>query len=239
MVAILIFSACSIITPENKNISIEQKMTRADELFEKKKYSRAAEFYEAVQFERRKSFTVRAKFQLANCYFLNGDYMESRFVYEDFIRQYPDYEKNNLAYFRIGVCFFEDSSYSHFSQSETIQAADAFEEFLELYPSDKNRLRAVEYVKQCQKKMLEKKFWNGYIYYKLFDYSASMLYLKEVIEEGTGDEIEAKALFYIIKILTSWDEQEKAKAYFSILKGGHKDSKFIKKVEKLLRKNSK
>ena len=57
--------------------------------------------------------------KLADCYYERGDFIDARFEYEEFIRQFNDNRDVARAFFRIGVSYYELSLSPHYDQSET------------------------------------------------------------------------------------------------------------------------
>ena len=111
-----------------------------------------------MAFERYSAFTAEAQMKLADCYFLQNDFTEARFEYEEVIRLYKEYEEIGKAYFQIGVCYWEESLSPQYTQTETNLAISAFETFLEKFPTDKRKNEAIDYINKCRYKLLTKKY---------------------------------------------------------------------------------
>jgi TolA-binding protein len=90
----------------------------------------------------------------------------------------------------------------------------------------------VEYIRKGQYKLLQKKLNNGYIYYKMKDYSGALIYLKEITELGNSDSLDRKALFYSTLIHLKQGNKELAAESFSNLKSKYPGSKETKKLRK-------
>ncbi len=195
----------------SKNMPVEKKMEMADELFEKEKYSKAIPYYTEVVFERNSAYTPIAQMKLADCYFNQNKFTEARFEYEELIRLFSDYKDIGRAYFRLGVCHYNDSLSPHYTQDETNRAISAFETFIEKFPFDSMKKEAIDYIQKCRYKMLLKSYYNGYAYYKLYDYSAALMYFDEIIALGNNNEPDRLSLYYATKIYLERDDFENAK----------------------------
>lgn len=192
---LLVIWGCSS-TRAIKNLSSSEMMQIANDYFNRGKYHKAIPYYSEVVLDRRSNFTAEAQMRLGDCYFNQNKFLEARFEYEELIRLFKNYPEISRAYFNIGVCYFEESLSSHYTQEETRKAIDAFETYLVKFPLDENREKAQEYITLSEDKLLEKKYYNGYAYYKLWDYSSALLYFDEITQLDRNDDIHKMALYY-------------------------------------------
>ncbi len=231
----IILGACS----SNKtleNMPVEEKMKIGNELFARKKYNRAIPYYTDVAFERNSSYTAEAQTRIADCYFRQNKFIDAIFEYEELIRLFPDYDSIDHAYFRIGVCHFERSLSPHYSQEETNSAIAAFEIFIEKFPFSQQKTEAIEYINKCHYKLLEKKYYGGYAYYKMYDYSAALIYFDEIIKLGNINEIDKNSLYYAAKIYIVRKDKDNALKISEKLNTRYPDSKETHKINNLVEK---
>jgi len=219
-----------------QNLPVAEKMKIANAFFDRGKYHKAIPLYSDIAFERNSILTAEAQMKLAECYFLQNKFMDARFELEEMIRLFPDYENISNAYYKIGICFYEESLNPHYTQEETERAIDAFEIFLEKFPFAENRDKAVEFIQKCHYKLLKKKYNNGYAYYKLYDYSSALMYFNEIIELGNQDKLDRMSLFYSTKIYIFRKNNENALKTAGALSMRYPDSKEVEKINKLLKK---
>ncbi len=195
----------------SKIMPVEKKMEIANDFFEKGKYNKAIPYFSEVVFERNSIYTPTAQMKLADCYFNQNKFTEARFEYEELIRLFSDYKDIGRAYFQLGICYYNESLSPHYTQEETYKAIAAFETFIEKFPFDKLKKDAIDYIQKCRYKLLMKKYYNGYAYYKLFDYSAALMYFDEIIELGNNNEPDRMSLYYAAKIYLEREDIENAK----------------------------
>lgn len=219
---ILVFGACS----KNKvEIPTERKLAMADEYYSKGKYSKAAVLYDEISFERKSAATAYATLRLADSYFAMNKFTDARLKYQQFIDGFPDHANAADAYFRIAQCYFDESLKPTLDQTETVAAIEAFGIFLERFPRDGRYERALEYIRRAQYKLIEKKYKNGYIYYKMKDYSAALMYFDEVIALGNTDALDRKSLYYSALLHLRQKDHEAADASYARLKARYPGSK--------------
>ncbi len=229
LIVLIGLQACSA----NKTaLSSEAKLQKADELYARGKYAKAALFYDEISFERKSAATAYANLRVADCYFAINKFSDARAKYEQFIASFPDHDNVSTAYYRVGECLWEESLPPQYDQSETINCIEAFRLFMEKFPGDQRYSKALDYIRKCQYKMLEKSYLNGYIHYKMKDYSAALMYFDEIIALGNTDTLDRQSLYYSAKLHLHQKNLEKATASFNSLKSRYPGSKETKKLAK-------
>jgi outer membrane protein assembly factor BamD len=192
---VLFISGCSS-TKELQQMSPEIAKEFADQYFAAQKYKKAIPYYQKIVHESNSVLLADAQLRLADCFFFRQEYIDARFEYEEFIRQFSEHSQVPYAFFQIGVCWFESSLPAHYDQSETFSAIDAFTEYLDRYPFHDKVFEAHQFIEECRFKLLKKRYYNGYTYYKMADYPSALLYFKEIIEKNQMHEFDRKALYY-------------------------------------------
>lgn len=225
---VLMLSACA----KNKvELSLDNKLAKANELFAKKKYAKAALLYDDISFEKKSAGSTVALMRLAECYYNMHKFTDARLKYIQMTASYPDYTNIETAYFRIGVCYFEESLPPQYEQTETIQSIEAFRIFVDKFPSSTMFNDAVDYIRKGQHKLLEKKYYNGFIYYKMKDYSSALMYFKEITDLGNQDELDRKALYYSVKINIAQKNSPAANEAWQKIRSNYPDSKEVKRLK--------
>ncbi|MCB5247527.1 MAG: outer membrane protein assembly factor BamD [Candidatus Cloacimonetes bacterium] len=226
---ILLLGACA----QNQTpLTTEEKLAKADELYERGKYDRAAELYGDVYFERQSASSARALLRQADSYFKTNKFAEARLSYQEFSESFPTHPDVSTAVFRYAVCLYEESLGPQYDQTETLQAIDAFRRFIDKYPNSERYADAVGYIQKAQYKLIEKKYLTGYIYYKMKDYSSALMYFKEVTDLGNTDRLDREALYYSALLLYKQDLADQARAEYDRLVAKYPGSKEAKKLAK-------
>ncbi|MFO7659854.1 MAG: outer membrane protein assembly factor BamD [Candidatus Cloacimonadaceae bacterium] len=210
----------------------ETKMAKANELFAQKKYAKAAVLYEEISFEKKSATSAVALMRLADSYFNMNKFIDARLKYTMMTNSYPDYPDIETAFFRIGVCYYEESLPAQYDQTETAQSIEAFRIFIDKFPGSKYYPDALEYIRKAQNKIIEKKYYNGYIYYKMKDYSSALMYFKEIIMLGNQTEIDRRSLYYATRISLKHKNETDAYDFWNRLKTKYPNSRETKKLAK-------
>jgi outer membrane protein assembly factor BamD len=231
LLPVLMLAACV----QNKvELTPDNKMAKADGLFAKKKYALAAVIYDDISFEKKSAQSALALMKLAECYYKMNKFTDARLKYTQMTNTYPDFADIETAFFRIGVCYFEESLSPQYDQTETGQSIEAFRAFVDKFPSSQYFLEAVDYIRKAQYKLIEKKYYNGFVYYRMKDYSSAQMYFREIIELGNTDELDRKSLYYATRISIYHKNQEDTNLFLQKMRERYPGSKELKKLERLL-----
>ncbi|MCK4696630.1 MAG: outer membrane protein assembly factor BamD, partial [Candidatus Cloacimonetes bacterium] len=219
-----------------REMPVEDKMNIAEELFDQGKYHKAIPYYTNIVLDRNSIYTAKAQMKLGDCYFYQDNFLEARFEYEELIRLFKNYEDISKAYFNIGVCYFEESLSPHYTQEETEKAIISFETFIEKFPFDERIDEALDYLEKCEYKLLEKKYNNGYAYFKMYDYSSALLYFDEITALNIIDKIDKMSLFYSGRIYIARKDKANALLIVDKMNTRYPDYKETKKINNLFKK---
>lgn len=229
LILILLLGACA----RNQTYTgVADKLAAADSLYALGKYSRAAVLYDEISFERKSGQTAYALIRLADSYMKINRWADARARLEQVIKSFPQHPDLNKAYFNIALCYFEESLPAQYDQTATIKCIDAFRTFAQKFPTDPKFEDALTYVRKAQYKLIEKKYRTGYIYYKMKDYSAALMYFDEVIALGNTDDLDRKSLFYSSRLHLAQGNRAAAETSFNLLKTKYPRSKETAKLQR-------
>ncbi len=207
----------------------------ADNYFNQGKYRKAIPIFESIVSYKTSGITTDAQAKLAESYYLMGQYENARLEYQFLMRYSSNMKDLEIAYFRIGECFWKTSEPASYTQDETNAAISALEEYLVRFPTGKYRAESIEIIKEAEVKLLEKTYLNGYTYFMLSDYPAALLYFSEVLSAGSSSEIDMKSAYYSAIIYFEQDNMDRANSFKEYLRLSYPDEKLTKKIIKKLK----
>jgi len=228
-----LLTACSNNLYENK--SEAERFEIANNYFNQGKYRKAIPIFESIVSYKTSGITTNAQAKLAESYYLMGQYENARLEYQFLMRYSSNMADLEIAYFRIGECYWKISEPASYTQDETSVAISSLEEYLIRYPTGKYRTEAIEIIKEAELKLLEKSYLNGYTYYMLSDYPAALLYFSDVLATGTVSEIDMKSAYYSAKIYYEQGNMDRANSFKEYLKLSYPDEKLTEKIIKKLK----
>jgi outer membrane protein assembly factor BamD len=229
LTALFLFSGCSS-TNTLQNLSHSEAKRIADEYFYSGKYKKAIPYYKKIVNESSSAFLAESQFRLADCYFQRREFIDARFEYQEFIRRFSGDPKVAEAFFQIGVCYYELSAAAHYDQTETFSAIDAFSDYLDKFPFHEKKKEALEYIEKARYKLLEKRFYNGYAYFKMSDYPAALLYFNDIIELDNLNELDLQSLYYSALIYIYRKDLTNTEIMFTQLNNKYPDARETAKI---------
>ena len=110
---------------------------------------------------------------------------------------------------------------------------------MEKFPFDELKQEAIGYIQKCHEKLILKKYYNGYTYYKMNDYPAAFMYFDEIIELENLSETDKLALYYEARMYIVRKDKNNSMNIAEIINERYPDSKETIKINKLIKKKFK
>jgi len=244
LLILLGFNSCGKFTKVlNKGTSIEQ-YTLATELYEAEKYSKSIQLFEKIiPAYRGKPQMERIQFMLSDAYYKTKNYLLAAYHFDRFTKNYPKSTKKENASFLSAHSYYLSIPKSSLDQSDTKTAIDAYQKFIDTYPTSERIVEANKYVKEMQFGLEQKAFDIAYQYYHTENYKAAVVAFDNFLSDNLGTSFKQEALYYkskaaytlAMKSVTSKKEARIKSALQTIkrLKYNFKDSKYTDEIEKL------
>jgi len=223
LTAILFLSGCLFWGGKNSNTkepSAEELYTKGEEALAKRKFGEAREqFKKLLESAPEGELSRTARLGLAEAYFRDGDYEEAAQVYKDYLDIHPLSPNSDYVQYKLGMCYYKLTLPPDRDQSYTLQAIDAFEKLLKLYPTSPWVFRATQLLKECRERMAQHDIYVGKFYFKVKEYKSAKLRFEAAYERIKTGETAAEALYWLGKTYEALEEKEKAKeCYTKIVK---------------------
>ncbi len=196
-------------------MSLEEKIAEGDKYYEMGKFGKAIPYYDAVVFQKIGSNTEEVSFKLADCYMQREEYDLASLEYKQIIADYPRFDKLNEVYFNLAICYKNIALSPHYDQKERCEEIKILEQFLTSFPYDERVDEVKKLLEEANFQLSLKKYYNGYIYFKIHDYSSAELYFKEVLDELSGESVDAvkMSLYYLCRMYIVRKNKVDAKSY--------------------------
>lgn len=170
---------------------------------------------------------------LAECQFKEKNYYLALNDYRNIVTSYPRSTLVDDAAFKIGLCYWKQSSGFKLDQTETHQAIESFRIFLLDYPTSELVDEVVTYRDLAYNKLARKMIYEGETYLKLGterDLQAALIAFREVLDfYGDASHIDL-AIWGLGETLYKLGRYEEAVQVFGALVANHPDSKRTKKA---------
>jgi outer membrane protein assembly factor BamD len=205
-------------------------------LFNKGDYAEALTKFEEVKtnFPDSPPYTTWAELKVADCHFMNEEFVEAVASYEEFKRAHPTHEEMPYVQYQIGMSHFNQMQSLDRDQTPTRRALSSFDYLVANYPPSLLTGKAKEKMEACKIRLAEYEFYIGHYYYKDKKYLAASRRFEGVLEQFPKMSQEDKTLFFLAKSYVELNEAGKAQQTFMRLVTEYPKSSYHKEAREIL-----
>ena len=216
----------------------------------KLKYDLAEAYYEAGDFRRAKGLFEQLKpvyrgkpqseriiFFYANCLLNTRSYISAAYEFESFTKAFPNSDKLEEAYYKIGYAYAEISPVYSLDQKDTNEALNKLQDYINRYSNSERMTEVNKLVEELLRKIERKSFENARQFYTIRDYKAAIKAIDNFIGDFPGTPFREEAMFVqyksaaILAINSVFSKKEKrlddAIAYYEDFIRSYPESAFM------------
>ena len=154
-----------------KSSDTDYRYEYAKQCFAEGKYTRAANLLlDLITPKKGTDDAQEALYMLAMAEYMSRDYESASATFNKYCQTYPTGTYAEKAKFYVGQSLYEGSPEPRLDQSPTIGAINAYQEFLDLFPSSELRQQAQDRLFELQDKLVMKELLSAQLYYNLGGY---------------------------------------------------------------------
>lgn len=171
LLSLVVFASCGDYQKLLKSTDPELKYTKAVEYFDKGDFMRATTLFDEISTYYKgteRSETILN--YLAKSYIGQKDYFTASEYFKTYVKTYPKGKYVVEAKYMIGYCFYLDSPDARLDQSTTLDAVNALQEFVDVYPESERVPEAMKLLDELNDKIAYKYYLNSKLYYNLGNY---------------------------------------------------------------------
>ena len=231
----------------SNNISIKDEIliqyNKGIKLYDNKKYSKAKESFEYVILHSAGSrLALESEFYLAESLYNLREYKEALFSYDNYARSSQNIKLIEQSRFRLCQCAYELTNDYKKDQSDTVDAIEKIEVFLEDYLDSQYYEEAIVLKSKLKYKLAKKEYESAMLYMKFEEYKSASIYLLDILnnynETSFYSETE-KGLIDLVRITVIYayildKDNDMAQEFYSIHKNNFIDLKLKDKAYSLI-----
>ena len=203
-VLISVATSCNAYQKMLNNPDVTAKYKAAEAYYNTGEYRRANRLYEQIlPSYRGKPQAQRVVFFFANSYLQTKDYYLAAYQFESFVKSFPQSDKLQEASFLGAKCYYMLSPRYSLDQTNTNDALDKLQIFIDNYPNSEFLAEANSYVQELQAKLEKKDFEISKQYHTIRDYKAAINAFDNLIASYPGTPFREDALYF--KFLSSYE----------------------------------
>ncbi|MDD7887415.1 outer membrane protein assembly factor BamD [Flavivirga sp. 57AJ16] len=196
-IIVAVFGSCSEYQKTLKSESIADKFKVGEALYNEGKFSKANRlFAQIVPNYRGKPQAEKLMFLYSDSFYKMKDYYVAGYQFERFASSYPKSEKLEEASFLSARSYYMLSPVYSKDQTETKEAIEKLQEFINLFPESEYLPEANKLVKELDFKLEKKAYSIAKQYNRISDYPASIKSFDNFIFDFPGSTLREEALFY-------------------------------------------
>ena len=222
-----------------KNTSPEKiDLQKAKDFQQAGRYELAIENYSTVKNKYPLSpEAVEAELELAETYYLQGSYVESRVAFEAFIDLHPLHEKIDFAAYRVAMSHYKQiPSTTDRDMTSAAAAIKEIDHFLESYPKSQYATELLQKREECGKKLAEKEIYIARFYFKKEAYRAAAGRYRVVLKKHRKLGFDEEALYKLALCYYELHLKKKAKRVANVFLKHYPHSTYTSDVKSLLSK---
>jgi outer membrane protein assembly factor BamD len=129
----------------------------------------------------------------------SGQYYAAGYQFENFVRWFPYSTKTEEALYLCAYCKYKESPEYYLDQTLTKESMKAFQDYIDRYPDSKRVADANKCLDELRMKIIKKDYTNAYNYYKIEQYQAATIMLKDFINKYADQtEYRQDAMYYVV-----------------------------------------
>jgi outer membrane protein assembly factor BamD len=193
-------------------LDAEDQFALAKREFDKKHYDQAViEFQKLIFNYPGAVFIDSAQYLLGVSYFDQKDYPSAVTEFNKLLSSFPTSLLSDDAAFMVAFCDFKMSARAELDQERTFKALEEFKSFLDDYPESDRANEAQNLLKECRSKLAKKVYESGRLYFKMRQYEAALIYLKDLISEYNDTKWAPPAQFQMAEVYFKQKKYDQAK----------------------------
>ncbi|ASB50079.1 outer membrane protein assembly factor BamD [Alkalitalea saponilacus] len=185
----LFTSSCSEYQKLLKSNDYDLQYTRAMEYYEAGDYMRASTLFGGlISIFRGTERSEISHYIYADCLFRMRNYLMAAHHFRMFVQNYPTSDRAEDAQFMAAYCHYKLSPNPRLDQTDTYQALEGFQLFINLYPNSERVVEATQLMDELRDKLVYKAYLNAKLYFNLGTYMGNNYQSAVIAARNTLDD---------------------------------------------------
>ncbi|MCL5030478.1 MAG: outer membrane protein assembly factor BamD [Bacteroidetes bacterium] len=232
-IVVLGFWGCSS-SINTTSFTPSQRLQYAMKLYDDKDYENSVKEFQAIILQYPGNSVVdTAQYYLGESRYQRGEYIMAAYEFSRLIKNMPASKLVPSAQYMLAESYYQLSPYFALDQRYTKKAIEEFQAFIDFFPTDPKVPAAEKKISEMNNKLAEKEYNNAYIYDKLEDYKAALIYYDLVLDNYHDTKYAPLAMYDKIKLLVTKKRNDEALAAISKFIEKYPNDSHLKEIEKI------
>lgn len=207
VLGLAILSSCKDFDRLVRSTDNEMKYEVAVDYFERGDYNHALQLFDLLQASFRNTPKGESiTYKTALCYYYQGDYDIASYFFNKFTQTYPFSKDAEKAAYMLAYCSYMLSPESGLDQTNTHNAINQLQNFIERYPNSDSLYRANKLLTDLNNKLEEKDYNICRLFYRMGDYSAAITSFENMLKKYPNTPHREEILFDLAKTYYDYAE---------------------------------
>ena len=196
----LVLTSCKGYEKLLKSSDYQLKFDKAFEYYANEDYVRSATLFEQIVTVYRgttKADTIQ--YYRAKAYYNQKDYTMAGHYFGELVKTFPNSPFSDESDFMNAYCFYKLSPRPELDQASTYAAINAFTLFIINHPKSPKIQEARSLILEMNEKLVNKSYLSARLYYDLGDFKASIIALRNSLNEYPETKYREELMFLLLK----------------------------------------
>jgi len=195
-----IIPGCSEYNKVLKSTDINYKFTKAKEYYDSTSFYKALPLLEElIGLTRGTQLAEDVYYMYAKCHYGVKDFYLANYYLKTFTKTFTTSPRSEECLFMAAECSYQLSPSYSLDQTDTRNAMDEYQLFLDKYPGSHLKDSANHQMERLAMKLERKAYENAYQFAKTLKYKAATSALKDFIKDYPGSVYREEAMYLIVK----------------------------------------
>jgi len=196
----MLLSSCGDYNKIVKSKDYEFKLKKAIEYYDAGEYVKSGTlFQELVSIFRGTSRADQIYYYFAKSMVGQKDYLMASHYFKTLVKEFPGSEHAEESTFMIGYCSYILSPKARLDQSVTMEAIDALQMYINLYPFSDKVDEANRLIEELNEKLEYKSYLNAKLYYDFENYKAAVIALSNSLKKFPDSSYREDIMYMLLK----------------------------------------
>lgn len=208
VIILVSFSSCTSTEKVLKSKDTNYKYTKALEWYNKGQYFKAIPVFEELMgLYKGSKTTEEIYYYYCMSQYKQGSYILAAFHFKNFVTKHPKSQYTEEALFMHAESYYKQSPKFNLDQSETYNAIDAYQTFINQYPESERVETANQKIDELREKLEEKALRAAKLYYKTENYRAAAFAYKNLLIDYPDIDNSEEIQYKVVKSFYKYAEQ--------------------------------
>lgn len=197
LITIVLLSSCDGYEKLIKGNDFDAKYEAAMNYYNNKNYTKAIQLYEnLIMHYHGKENAENIAWYYGQSLLAEKDYFSAGYQFSNFFKRFPYSERAEEALFIAADCKYHESPEYYLDQKQTKEAIDAYESFVDRYPTSIHVPEINAHLDELRGKLMRKDYENAYGYYLTENYNAAYVSLQSFLNNYPDTPMKEDAMYY-------------------------------------------